>query len=77
MSYQFFIYTGLEIVVATNIQSVEALAVDWIGSNLYYTDSLKGVLGVVALNSSRFQTRRELLRELGNPRGLAVNPHVG
>ena len=53
--------------------SAESLALDWVGHNLYWTDSFWARIEVMDLNSTE---RAEVLRTGENtvPRGIAVDP---
>jgi len=54
---------------------VSGLAVDWIGRNLYWTDSVLNVIEVAGLNGSN---RRILISNgLDNPRAILVDPPSG
>ena len=49
----------------------DGIAVDWIGENIYFTESRGNRIDVVNLNGRH---RRVLVDKLGFPRGLAVDP---
>ena len=49
----------------------DGIAVDWIGENIYFTESRGNRIDVVNLEG-RF--RHVLVDNLGSPRGLAVDP---
>lgn len=55
------VVTDKEMVVANGIKSVEGIALDWVTKNLYYTDGINGVIGVVRVSSRAFRDRRNLL----------------
>lgn len=67
--------TGREIVLASQNEGVEGLAVDWASKNLYYIDSRKGTLNV--LSTRNVTHRRTLLRNLKRPRAIVVHPNRG
>ena len=58
------------------IRAVEGLSLEWISQNLYFTEST-GYIGVIRLRSQHFQDVRRLITDLGNPRAIVMNPHVG
>lgn len=67
--------TGREIVLASQNEGVEGLAVDWASKNLYYIDSRKGTLNV--LSTRNVTNRRTLLKNLKRPRAIVVHPNKG
>ncbi|XP_074098383.1 low-density lipoprotein receptor-related protein megalin isoform X1 [Cotesia typhae] len=67
--------TGREIVLASQNEGVEGLAVDWAAKNLYYIDSRKGTLNV--LSTRNFTYRRTLLKNLKRPRAIVIHPNHG
>ncbi|XP_063240571.1 low-density lipoprotein receptor-related protein 2 [Bacillus rossius redtenbacheri] len=67
--------TGREIVLASQNEGVEGLAVDWASQNLYYIDSRKGTLNV--LSTRNVTHRRTLLKNLKRPRAIVVHPNKG
>lgn len=67
--------TGREIVLASQNEGVEGLAVDWAAKNLYYIDSRKGTLNVLSMRN--FTHRRTLLKNLKRPRAIVVHPNKG
>ncbi|XP_044735048.1 low-density lipoprotein receptor-related protein 2-like [Chrysoperla carnea] len=64
-----------EVIVASQIESVEGLAVDWASKNLYYIDSRKGTLNVLSTRNVTY--RRTLLKNLKRPRGIVLHPNKG
>ena len=70
----------VEWIVEGNLLNPDGVAVDWMGGNLYWTDSkyvtISGSeIGVSKLNGS---FRRPLLRgQLGKPRAIVVHPAKG
>ncbi|KAK0162271.1 hypothetical protein PV327_008621 [Microctonus hyperodae] len=64
-----------EIVLASQNEGVEGLAVDWAAKNLYYIDSRKGTLNV--LNTRNITYRRTLLKNLKRPRAIVIHPNRG
>ncbi|XP_012271678.1 low-density lipoprotein receptor-related protein 2 [Orussus abietinus] len=67
--------TGREIVLASQNEGVEGLAVDWAAKNLYYIDSRKGTLNVLSTRNVTY--RRTLLKNLKRPRAIVVHPNHG
>ncbi|XP_046609747.1 low-density lipoprotein receptor-related protein 2 isoform X1 [Neodiprion virginianus] len=67
--------TGREIVLASQNEGVEGLAVDWVAKNLYYIDSRKGTLNVLSTKNVTY--RRTLLKNLKRPRAIVVHPNRG
>ncbi|CAH1397949.1 unnamed protein product [Nezara viridula] len=67
--------TGKEIVLASQNEGVEGLAVDWAAKNLYYIDSRKGTLNVLSTRNTTY--RRTLLTNLKRPRAIVVHPNKG
>ncbi|XP_063382257.1 low-density lipoprotein receptor-related protein 2 isoform X1 [Cydia fagiglandana] len=64
-----------EIVLASQNEGVEGLAVDWASKNLYYIDSRKGTLNV--LSTTNVTYKRTLLKDLKRPRAIVVHPNKG
>ncbi|KAF0767414.1 low-density lipoprotein receptor-related protein 2, partial [Aphis craccivora] len=67
--------TGREIVLASQNEGVEGLAVDWVAKNLYYIDSRKGTLNV--LSTRNVTNKRVLLKNMKRPRAIVVHPNKG
>lgn len=67
--------TGREIVLASQNEGVEGLAVDWASKNLYYIDSRKGTLNVLSMRNITY--RRTLLKNLKRPRAIVIHPNKG
>ena len=61
-------------VVSCCLWSPEDLAVDWLGRNLYWTDSERGVIEMARLDGGG---RTVLRRDLDSPSALALDPHGG
>ncbi len=67
--------TGLVKVIGSGVSMVEALAVDWVGQNLYWTDYVMEHVAVSRLDGSR---RRILFNvNVTNPRGLVLDARRG
>ncbi|XP_045450693.1 low-density lipoprotein receptor-related protein 2 [Melitaea cinxia] len=67
--------TTKEIVLASQNEGVEGLAVDWASKNLYYIDSRKGTLNVLSTRNVAY--KRTLLKDLKRPRAIVVHPNKG
>ncbi|XP_056632979.1 low-density lipoprotein receptor-related protein 2 isoform X2 [Diorhabda sublineata] len=67
--------TDKEIVLASQNEGVEGLAVDWAAKNLYYIDSRKGTLNVLSTRNVTY--RRTLIKDLKRPRAIVVHPNRG
>ena len=62
-------------IVATGIDVVEDIAVDWVGQNLYWTDYGMETIEVVNLSG---ENRMVLFSEnITNPRAIEVDPRDG
>ncbi|XP_064634178.1 low-density lipoprotein receptor-related protein 4-like isoform X2 [Lineus longissimus] len=67
--------TGQEVIIGTNLQSPDGLAVDWVGEKLYWTDAGTDRIEVSNLNGSM---RTVLIWEnIDKPRDLIVDPLSG
>lgn len=66
---------GREVVLASQNEGVEGLAVDWVAKNLYYIDSRKGTLNVLSTRNVTY--RRTLLKNLKRPRAIVIHPNQG
>ncbi|XP_059560178.1 low-density lipoprotein receptor-related protein 2 [Myotis daubentonii] len=66
--------TGREILTANRVESVESLTFDWISKNLYWTDLSYRSVSVMRLAD---KSRREIIRNLNNPRSIVVHPIAG
>ncbi|KAF5276464.1 hypothetical protein FQA39_LY06533 [Lamprigera yunnana] len=67
--------TSKEIVLASQNEGVEGLAVDWMSKNLYYIDSRKGTLNILSTRNVTY--RRTLLKGLKRPRAIVIHPNKG
>ncbi|XP_019628305.1 PREDICTED: uncharacterized protein LOC109472881 isoform X1 [Branchiostoma belcheri] len=64
-----------ELIVDQNLVTPESLAVDWIGDNLFWTDTGRRVIEMSKLDGSHRRTFLSV--DLDKPRGLAVDPING
>ena len=69
------LFSAIEIVVSSELQLPEGLAVDWLARNLYWTDTGTDRIEVSRLNGS---ARKILIREnLDEPSAIVVSPGTG
>lgn len=72
-----FSYTDVR-TIFTEFTSMEGLAYDWIGKNIYWTDNIRNSLEVMRYDG---QHRKVLIsgdeRILDRPRGIALDPARG
>ncbi|ESO82183.1 hypothetical protein LOTGIDRAFT_170220 [Lottia gigantea] len=61
--------------VVNSIRTVEGLSVDWMSKNLYFTDYAQRTVSVVRIEQPG--DRRDIIKDLGNPRSIVVNPLKG
>lgn len=63
---------------ASGIHTVEGIAVDWMGGNLYWTDDgPKKTISVARLEKAS-QTRKTLIEgKMSHPRAIVVDPQHG
>lgn len=65
-----------EIVINTNLNNCEGLAVDWMGRNLYWTDEGLSSISVANLENSTY--RRTIIRDnIFRPRAIVLDPNEG
>ena len=71
----FILYVEEETVAQAEVKHPEGMAVDWIGRNLYWSDSGTDRIEVSHLNGS---SRRVLVSEnLDEPRAIVLDPGEG
>ena len=64
-----------ETIVSTSLGTTEGLAVDWIGRNLYWTDTGRNKIEVSRLDGS---SRKVIIdTNLDEPRAIVVYPRKG
>ena len=75
----FIPYSYIDVrVIFTEFTSMEGLAYDWIGKNIYWTDNIRNTLEVMRYDG---QHRKVLISDsdgiIDRPRGIAVDPARG
>lgn len=66
--------TGREVVTASMVEGVESLSFDWISKNLYWTEASYKSVSVMRLAD---KSRREIIKNVNNPRSIVVHPIAG
>ena len=69
-----------EILVSSNISSVEEIAYDWIARNLYFVDGVRAVIEIMRTDLFHLRNIRKIILSppiLKRPRGIAVHPVAG
>lgn len=69
-----------EIIVSTNLKSVEGMALDWVSNLLYFVDGSRATIEVIRTDiDHQGRMRRTILSAptLKKPRGIAVHPKAG
>ncbi|CAL8091762.1 unnamed protein product [Orchesella dallaii] len=75
--------SSAEVLVSSDIVSVEGLAFDWMANNLYFTDGGGSKIEVIRTDSESASFHRRLRKRLltkpdvEKPRGIAVHPEKG
>ncbi|XP_058118715.1 prolow-density lipoprotein receptor-related protein 1 [Anopheles ziemanni] len=67
--------TGRELILETP-GSCDGIAYDWLGNNIFWTDSDRNQISVIKLGGSKTQ-RLTLLRHLAAPKSITVDPKQG
>ncbi|XP_047427871.1 low density lipoprotein receptor a isoform X2 [Mugil cephalus] len=63
-----------QIVIGSDVDAPEGIALDWVHGNLYWTDSVRSTVSVVTADGSRRKTL--FSRGLSKPRAIVVDPHT-
>lgn len=67
--------TGMKSIIDPGVSVLEGIAVDWLGRNIYWADSLSNRIEMARLDSN---IRRPVLwQDLQQPRSIAVDPVNG
>ena len=69
-----------EILVSSNLSSVEGMAYDWISHNLYFVDGMRAVIELIRTDIPHLRHIRKIILSppiLKKPRGIAVHPVAG
>lgn len=69
--------TPPEVIIPCCLSSPEDLAVDWLGRNLYWTDSQRGVIELSNLAGRERTVIAVVPEALGGPSHIALDPHQG
>ena len=63
-----------EVFLEHGLDSCQGLAVDWMGRNLYWTDTGRGTISVARLDDA---SKRRVLMSVPHPRSIVVDPKRG
>ncbi|XP_051792178.1 low-density lipoprotein receptor-related protein 2 [Erpetoichthys calabaricus] len=66
--------TGLEVILGHRIGGVEAMTFDWISKILFWTSSTYKTITAFKVTD---KSRRDIITNLGKPRGIVVHPGIG
>lgn len=72
--------SSVEVLVSTDLASIEGLALDWISHTLYFVDGTRAKIELIRTDVNYSgRMRRTILdnRNLKKPRGIAVHPTAG
>ena len=64
---------SIEVLVESEINTPDGLAVDWVHGNLYWTDTGKNSISVLSLGNPAWR-RRLISEHLDEPRAIVVDP---
>ncbi|KAJ8960391.1 hypothetical protein NQ314_006081 [Rhamnusium bicolor] len=70
----------VEVLVSTDLASIEGMALDWISKTLYFVDGVRSKIGLIRTDINHGgRMRRTILdsRVLHKPRGIALHPQHG
>ncbi|XP_064646226.1 low-density lipoprotein receptor-related protein 2-like [Lineus longissimus] len=65
-----------EVVKATDLNQVKAMAFDWISKNLYFTEQIKKTIRVISIRSTE-HPMKTIIRNIWQPNGIVVAPNDG
>ncbi|XP_041123031.1 low-density lipoprotein receptor-related protein 2 [Polyodon spathula] len=66
--------TGMEVVSGHRVDGIEAMTFDWISKILYWTSKTYRAITAFKVTD---KSRRDIIQNLNNPRGIVVHPAIG
>lgn len=69
-----FVLVGMEVVSGHRVDGIEAMTFDWISKILYWTSKTYRAITAFKVTD---KSRRDIIQNLNNPRGIVVHPAVG